>query len=330
MNRQHKQFCRAATLAFGLAALALSGTASMADDYPNKIIHIMVATAGGGPTDLAARLFANYVSEHSGQQAVVENRPGAGGTMALGTTARAAPDGYTLSYAAAGEIVIHPFLYKHLSYDPLKDVIPVAMTAQAPQVLVISAQVPAHNLREFIDYAKANPNKVNFGSSGTGGTPHLGALKFGKLAGLQLTHVPYRGSQLATADLIAGRIQMMHITPLAVVGPARAGQLRILTIAQPQRSPQLPDVPTSAEAGLPGYETSVWFGVFAPRGTPKEIVDKLYGWARDMEKDPGYRKKLTDIYYQPVTLSPEEFQDKINKEAPVWEQAVREFGLSIE
>src|SRR5262249_35220545 len=149
---------------------------------------------------------------------------------------------------------------KNLSFNPLKDVIPVAMTAQAPQVLAINGQLPVTNLKEFIAYAKANPGKVNFGSSGTGGTPHLGALKFAKLAGLQLTHVPYRGAQLATTDLIAGRIQMLHITPLAVIAPARAGLLRILCIAQPNRSPQLPDIPTSAEAGLPGYETSVWFG----------------------------------------------------------------------
>jgi tripartite-type tricarboxylate transporter receptor subunit TctC len=313
-----------------MAALGYSFLPAWSEDYPSKPIHIMVATAAGGPTDLNARLIGRFITQYTGQPTIIENKPGGGGTMALGTTAKADPDGYTLSYAAAGEIVIHPFLYKHMAYDPLKDVIPVAIAADAPQVLAVTAKLPVHTLSEFIDYAKAHPGQVNFGSSGTGGTPHLGALRFAKLAGVQITHVPYRGSGLATADLIAGRIQMMHITPLPVIGAARAGLVRILAIARPQRSPQLPDIPTSAEAGLPGYVTSVWFGMFAPRGTPRPIVDKINGWVRKMEQDPTFQKQLSDIYFLPITMSPEQFQDKINKEAPEWEHDVHEFGLSIE
>jgi tripartite-type tricarboxylate transporter receptor subunit TctC len=315
-------FIGAVLLGFTLPALS--------DDYPSKPIHIMVATAAGGPTDLAARIIGKYITQYSGQPVVVENKPGGGGTQALGETAKANPDGYTLSFCAAGEVVIHPFLYKDLSFNPLKDVVPVAQAAEAPQVLVISSKVPATNLREFIDYAKAHPGEINFGSSGTGGTPHLGALRFAKLAGVQITHVPYRGAPLATADLIAGRIQMMHITPLPVVGPAKAGLVRILAIAQPNHSPALPDVPTSAEAGLPGYETSLWFGLFAPRGTPKPVVDKIYGWVREMDKDPQYRKQLADIFFDASVKSPEAFQAKIDKEAPEWERDVHDFGLSIE
>jgi tripartite-type tricarboxylate transporter receptor subunit TctC len=212
----------------------------------------------------------------------------------------------------------------------LKDVIPVALAAEAPQVLAITAKLPANTLREFIAYAKAHPGEINFASSGTGGTPHLGALRFAKLAGVQITHVPYRGAALAMEDLIAGRVQMMHITPLPVIGAAKAGLVKILAIARPTRSPQLPDIPTSAEAGLPGYVTSVWFGLFAPRGTPNLIVDKLNGWVNEMSNDQSYRKQLTDIYFEPVTMTPAQFQDKINKEAPEWEHDVREFGLSIE
>lgn len=156
-----------------------------------------------------------------------------------------------MSLAAAGEIVIHPFLYKNLPYDPLKDVIPAALAAEAPQVLAVTAKLPVTTLREFIDYCKAHPNEVNFASSGTGGTPHLGALRFAKLAGVKITHVSYRSSGPAVEDLIAGQVQMIHITPLPVVGAAKAGLVRILAIAQPKRLPLLPDVPTSAEAGLP-------------------------------------------------------------------------------
>jgi tripartite-type tricarboxylate transporter receptor subunit TctC len=290
----------------------------------------MVATAAGGPTDLTARVIGKFISQYSGQPVVVENKPGGGGTQALGETAKASPDGYTLSFAAAGEIVIHPFLYKDLPYNPLKDVVPVALAAEAPQVLVISSNVPVHNLQEFIAYAKAHPGEINYGSSGTGGTPQLGALRFAKLADVKITHVPYRGAPLATADLIAGRIQMLHITPLPVIGPAKAGLVRILAIAQPHRSSALPDVPTSAEAGLPGYETSLWFGLFAPRGTPKTVIDKIYGWVRDMNNDPQYRKQLGDLFYEPAIMSPEDFQAKINKEAPEWEHDVHEFGLRIE
>ncbi len=324
------QFNVPARLALCVAMVMGSTVAAKSDDFPSKPIHFEVATAAGGPTDLTARLIGKYINQYSGQPVIVENKSGGGGTAALGATAKADPDGYTLSFAAAGEVVIHPFLYKNLPYDPLKDVIPVALAAEAPQVLAITAKLPMTTLREFIDYCKAHPNEVNFASSGTGGTPHLGALRFAKLAGVKITHVPYRGSALAVEDLIAGRVQMIHITPLPVIGAAKAGLVRILAIAQPTRSPLLPDVPTSAEAGLPGYLTSVWFGLFAPRGTPKPIVDKINGWVAKMSHDEGYRKQLTAIYFQPVTMTPEQFQDKINKEAPEWKHDVREFGLSIE
>jgi tripartite-type tricarboxylate transporter receptor subunit TctC len=246
----------------------------------------------------------------------------------MGLVANATPDGTTLGFGASGDLMITQYVVQHISYDPLKALVPVALVADTPQVLSIAGQVPAHNVQEFIAYAKANAGKVNYGSSGIGSTTHLGAFLFGSLNGLQLTHVLYRSSTLVTLDMIAGRIQMQHSSPLAVLEQARLGKIRMLVVARSERSTLLPDVPSAPEVGLPGYVTPVWFGMFAPRATPKPIVDKLNALMRDMVRDPQYKELMTKSLFGGVSLTPEEIQARVQQEAPMWAKIVHEANIT--
>jgi tripartite-type tricarboxylate transporter receptor subunit TctC len=300
-----------------------------AQTHPARPIKIIVPFAAGGITDFLGRFVADTISARTGQQVIVENRSGASGTLGMEAVAKAAPDGYTLALAHAGDIVVNSFMYSHLSTNPLKDLAPVALIADAPQLLAVNTDLPARTLQDFIAYVKAHPGKVNYGSAGAGSTMHLGANLFAQLAGVQMVHVPYRGATPAIVDLLSGRIQMMHVSLQPIIAHVKAGKLRILAVTLPERwKAYLPDVPTAAEGGLPGYEMALWFGLVAPRATPQPIVHQLNGTIQSMLSEPATKARLVQAYLRPVTpMSAADFQAFIGREVPRWKRIVREAGL---
>jgi tripartite-type tricarboxylate transporter receptor subunit TctC len=313
----------------GLAAsivLALAAVPASAQSYPSKTIRLIVPSTPGGITDFVGRLAADYITSKSGQTVVVENRAGAGGAVGMEAVAKAAPDGYTLGSANTGDIM-SGFLHRGLSFDPLRDLVPVAMVAEAPQLLAVSAHVPATTFQEFLAHARANPGKINYGSAGIGSITQIGAELLARLAGLQLVHVPYRGALPAITDMITGRVQMMHISLNPTIAHIRAGTLRPLVVTAKDRwTDYLPDVPTSAEAGLPDYEMDIWFGLVAPKGTPKPIIEQINGYMRAMAAEPAMRKRIVDAFLRPLTMDTNELAAFVEQDAPRWEKLIRESG----
>jgi tripartite-type tricarboxylate transporter receptor subunit TctC len=313
----------------GLAAsivLALTAAPASAQTYPSKTIRLIVPSTPGGITDFVGRLAADYITSKSGQTVVVENRAGAGGAVGMEAVAKAAPDGYTLGSANTGDIM-SGFLHKGLSFDPLRDLVPVAMVAEAPQLLAVSAHVPANTFQEFLAHARANPGKINYGSAGIGSITQIGAELLARLAGLQLVHVPYRGALPAITDMITGRVQMMHISLNPTIAHIRAGTLRPLVVTAKDRwTDYLPDVPTSAEAGLPDYEMDIWFGLVAPKSTPKPIIEQINGYMRAMAAEPAMRKRIVDAFLRPLTMDTSELAAFVEQDAPRWEKLIRESG----
>jgi tripartite-type tricarboxylate transporter receptor subunit TctC len=316
--------CAGIAIAFGLAAPA------DAQNFPAKPIKMIVPSTAGGITDFVGRLAADYISSRTGQPVIVENRPGAGGAVGMEAVAKAAPDGYTLGAINTGDI-IGGFLHKSLAFDPFKDLLPVAMFAEAPQLLVVSAHLPVKTFQEFLDYARATPGKVNYGSAGTGSLTQIGAEQLARLAGLQLVHVPYRGAIPAVTDMIAGRVQMMHISLNPTYAHIKAGTLRPLAVTVKDRWVEyLPDVPTTAEGGLPDYEMDIWFGLVGPRGMPKPIVEQINGYMRAMVTDPVMKKRIVDGFMRPLSKSADDFAAFLAQDAPRWEKIVRESGAAAD
>jgi tripartite-type tricarboxylate transporter receptor subunit TctC len=317
----------------GLAALvvlSLYPPSAVAQTYPSKTIKIIVPSSAGGITDFVGRLAADYIAKRSGQIVVVENRPGAGGAVGMEAVAKSAPDGYTLGAANTGDI-IGGFLHSRLSFDPVKDLAPVAMFAKAPQLLVVNAKVPAKNLQEFIADAKARPGQINYGSAGTGSLTQIGAEMFARLAGIKIVHVPYRGAIPAIRDMISGRVQMMHISLKPTYVHIKAGTLRALAVTAKERWTEfLPDVPTTAEAGLPDYLMDIWFGLVAPRGTPKPVLDKVNGYMREMVADPVMRERIVKSFLLPVSMSTDEFAAFVKTDTPRWEKIIQESGAKAD
>lgn len=301
----------------------------MAQPYPSKLIRIIIPSPPGGVTDVVARIAADYMSNTIGQRVVGENRTGAAGNVGMDVVAKADPDGYTLALGITGNF-INAFVYKQMPFDVLKDFVPVSPIGEAPQILIVNANMPAKSLKEFIALAKSQPGKFSYGSAGSGSTAHLGANQFVRLAGLELLHVPYRGVGPAVTDLVNGTIQMVSLSAGPVIGFVRAGKLRFLAVASKQRLPQFPDLPTSQEAGLPEYEMSTWFGLFAPRGTPGTIVEQLNRNVRAMVKDPVAKKRLEDYFLTPMDMSATEFSEFVHAEYKKWGRVVRESGIQPE
>jgi tripartite-type tricarboxylate transporter receptor subunit TctC len=294
------------------------------------VVKIVVGASAGGVTDVVARSYAQYLTQATGAPAIVENVTGAGGNVAFASVARAEPDGYTLGLAAAGNIVINPHIYRNMRFDPVADLVPVAPLAAAPQVVVVGAAVPAKTLPELLELAKAEPGRLNYGSAGLGTTNHLAGALLAKLGGLDLQHVPYRGISPAVTDLVGGNIQLMSVAVAPVIGFVREGKLRPLAAATRERLPDLPDVPTAAEAGLPGYEVTTWFGLVAPRGTPEEVVDRLNGLARAMVADPAERRRLEASHLVPMSMSPAEFAALVKADSASWARTAAGLGVSLE
>jgi tripartite-type tricarboxylate transporter receptor subunit TctC len=307
--------------------IALACEPALGETYPSRPVRVMVPASAGGVTDLIARITADYLFARTSQRFVVENRTGAGGNLATEAVARAEPDGYTLGLVASGNLVINPYIYQRMPFDAKTDLVPVAAIAEAPQVIAINKDVPAATLQDLIAIARAKPESLKYASAGNGSTMHLAGDRFARLAGVKLVHVPYRGASPAVTDVIAGFVQVISVSAGPIVAFVRSGQLRVLAAASARRLKHFPDVPTSAEAGLPGYEMTTWFGLVAPRNTPDEIVQRLNGFIRDMLANPGSGKRLEDAFLDRMPMTQPEFAAFVAAEFPKWEKVVRDSGL---
>jgi tripartite-type tricarboxylate transporter receptor subunit TctC len=314
-----------------IAVFAWLGAApALAQTYPTKPIKMIVSTSPGGVTDLAARMLGSFIGTKTGQPVVIDNRPGASGNIAMEAVAKAQPDGYTLGFANTGNIVINPYLYAHMNFDPLTDLVPVGPVGTVPLFLVTNSKVPAENLQEFIAYAKANPDKVNYAGAGAGTTPDLAGMEFARRAGLKLVMVPFKGTAPATTAVIGGDVQVTFVSMGPHIEFVRNGTLRVLGAATPKRASYMPDTPTFEELGFPGFEASTWFSLFAPRGTPPDILEQLNGYTRGMHDDAEVEKRLASNFVDPLALTTREFADLVKANAVNWERIVRETGAKVE
>jgi tripartite-type tricarboxylate transporter receptor subunit TctC len=305
----------AAWTRIALAALVLPAFASAraVEVYPSKPVRFLVGPGPGSGTDITARAIALKLTERLGQAVIVDNRPGAGGTVAIAVAAKAMPDGYTLLFVS-GSLVIHPFIYRDLPYDPARDLAPVSLIGVVPQVLVVNTGVAAKNMAEFIALAKANPAQINYGSGGVGSTGHLAGELLQNMAGIRLTHIPYKGAGPAAVDLIGGQIQMLFTSAVNALQHSRAGRVRVLAVTTARRSSAMPEVPTIAESALPGYELMTWYGVLSSRGTPRDIIARLNRELAAVVKLPEVQEKLVADGVESSTGTPEQFAALIKTE----------------
>jgi len=315
-------------LAAGSAAAAATTNIVVALDYPARPVRMIVGLAAGGPTDLVARTMAQSLSERMGNQFAVENRTGAGGTLATETVINATPDGYTLLFAGP-TVTISASLYKKLG-NVLEELAPVGIVARAPNIMVVTPSLPVKTVQEFIDYAKANPGQISFASSGVGASPHLSGAYFKYLAKIDMVHVPYRGSAAAYPDLMSGKVQLLFDN---LGGPVlemvRAGTLRPLGVTSGERWPLLPDVPAIAET-VPGYEIYVWYAVFAPRNTPPDIIAALNTALKDAVADPRIVARFKADGGVPMSMTPGELAKFMADDASNWHRMVEAAGISAE
>ncbi len=312
-----------------LLALLLLGGAAEAQEYPDRPIRLIVASAAGGASDILARSVGQKLSEAWGQPGVVDPRPGANGNVAALAAARSAPDGYTLMMGTIGVMAVNPAIYRDVGYDPARDFDPVARLVSFANILVVNPAMPVTTQAQFIDYVRAHPG-LGYGSPGNGGSPHLGMLVFARMAGIQMEHIPYRGAAPALNDIIAGNLASAFSDPLATIPQIRAGLVRPLSVSGTRRLAALPEVPTVAEAGIPGYEVVGWLGIVAPRGTPRPIVTKLNTALNGIMQQAEMVQRLTSQGAEIVTGTPEEFGGYIRGEIARWAQITREAGIRAE
>ena len=311
-----------------VALVTLFTTAVSAQSYPAKPVKIVVAFTAGGTTDIMARTLAQRLSERYKQPFVIENKPGAGGNIGTEYALRAPPDGYTLIVNSVGPMAVNPTLYKSLPYDPLTDLVPVAQISDVPNVLVVHPSTGVKDVAGLVAYAKANPGKVNYASTGVGTSSHLAGYMLASRAGFEATHVPYKGAE-ALKDLLTGRVQVMFATIPSVIAHIKAGNLTAIAVSSARRSRSMPDVPTVAESGFPGFEAGSWFGVFAPRGTPREIVLELNRATNDFIAEKNVESRMIEEGADPVGGSPEKFGAFVRSEYEKWRAVVRESGATV-
>jgi len=307
------------------AASALECHAQDAVSYPAKPIRLIIALAPGGGVDTSGRLLGQKFTEAWGQQVVAENRAGAGGTIATEQVARSAPDGYTLLMQSMSH-AITPALYK-LNYDTIKDFTPVSLFVQSPSVLAVHPSLPVKSVKELIAFTKARPNQILFSSSGSGSGQHLAMELLNRMAGIQLVHIPYKGTAPSVLDLVAGRVSVTSASAISTMPHVRTGRLRALAMSSAKRSPSVPELPTVAESGIPGFAVDQWYALFAPAGTPKEIVAKLYGEIAKTVANIETRERLLTMGLDPVGMPPDEFAAYVKTETVKWGALVREAGI---
>ena len=333
MTHFHSPILRRGLIAAAAAAAAcalLPGLAAAQGAFPSKTITIIVPFAAGGTTDILARVVAQGMGAELGQPVVVDNRAGAGGNIGGQLAARAPADGYTLFMGTVGTHAINAALYKKMPFDPIKDFAPLTRVANVPNLLVANPAQPFKTVQELIAYAKANPGKINFGSSGSGSSIHLSGELFKSMAKVDMQHVPYKGSAPAVTDLLGNQIAIMFDNMPSAIQHVRSGKLRAIAVTTAKRSPELPDVPTIAEAGVPGYEATSWFGMFAPAGTPAPVVAKLNATIVKVLAMPDIKKKLAEQGAEAAGETPEQFAAFIQKESVKWGKVVKESGASVD
>lgn len=324
-----KSFTRAFHGGLMAIALGLTASAAMAQSYPQKSVRVVLPYPPGGPTDIVARMLTQKLTENLGQSFVVENRPGATGTVGTNSVARAEPDGYTLLVNASVQVV-YPSLFKDLNFDPIADFAPISLLASGPLALVVNPQLPVKSIQELIDLAKQEPDRLTFGSSGIGAATHLSGEAFKQATGINMRHVSYKGSSPALNDVAGGHVDLMFDS-LASSSPfIQAGKLRALAVTTASRSPAMPDVPSVAEAGVPGYDISTWYGLWAPAGTPETIVKLLSDEAVKAFSDPEVRGRLSTLGLQATTSTPQEFSQFNQDELKKWSAVIKRAGVTVE
>jgi len=325
MNRPRRRILLLATAAVVLSAWS---PAALAQSYPSRPVHWIVSFAAGGGNDIVARLVGQFLSEKLGQQFIIEDRGGAGGNIGMASVLSAAPDGYTIGFAAPNN-AINATLYDKLPFDFLRDSVPVAGTMLLTNVMEVHPSVPTRTVAEFIGYAKANPGRIYFASSGTGASPHMSGELFKAMTGVDIVHVPYRGAGPAMADLLPGRVQVMFDNLPSSIEHIRSGRLRALGVTAGKRSDALPDVPTIGET-VPGYEVDVWNGIVAPRGTPPEIIGTLNRAVNAVLADPRLQARFADLGGAPMPMTPGAFGDLLVAETAKWAKVVKFSGAKPE
>ena len=318
----------------GLAAWAMLGTAAAQPMperiYPAKPIRLVVTFPPGGSTDITARVLAARMSERLGQPVVIDNRPGAGGNIGLDLVAKATPDGYTIGVGAAGALAVNLSLYPKMPFDPVRDFAPVGMVAMIPFVLVANPSFPASTLSEALAIAKAKPGALSIGHGGNGTAMHLSAELLQQMSGIAAALVPYKGSAPATADAVADQLPLAIADIPSSIAFIKSGRLKALGVTSAKRSVALPDVPTFAEAGLPGYESTGWFGIVAPAGTPAAVIDRLNAELQSALNDPETRQRIVASGAEPMPGTPAEFRGMIESEIPKWEKVIKTSGARAE
>ena len=318
-----KTLAAAALLATGM------GSALAQADFPRKPLTMIVPFSAGGTTDILARIVGQALGQELGESIIIENKPGAGGNIGAQQAARAKADGYTLFMGTVGTHAINQSLYKKLPYDPLKDFTPLSRVATVPNLLVAHPSRPYKTVQEMIAYAKANPGEVTYGSPGSGASPHVSGALFQSMTGAQISHIPYKGSAPAMSDLLGNQIAIMFDNMPSAIQHVRSGKLRPIAVTTAKRSPELPDVPTIAEAGVPGYEATSWFGLWAVAGTPAPVLEKLHASLTKVLKDPAVAKKIGDQGGDVVVETPAQFEAFIKSEAAKWGKVVKESGAEV-
>jgi tripartite-type tricarboxylate transporter receptor subunit TctC len=321
---------RALFAAVACAAAAALPAAARAETWPARPIRLVVPFPAGGPTDIVARPFGVMLGDALKQTVIVDNRGGAGGGIGADAVAKAPSDGYTLLLGTVGTAAINVSLYPKLSYDPVRDFTPIALLASAPVAVVVNAEQPIKSARELIAQAKAQPGRLNYGSAGNGTPGHLTAEMFATAAGIKLGHLPYKGSAPAITDLLGNQIPMMFDPVQSVLPHIQSGKLRALAVSSRARSAVLPDVPTAAESGLKGFETSAWWALYAPANLPPDVLAKLRGEALAIVQSPAFRDKLVPLGVQPYTEQPASLADFQKAEIAKWGKAVRDAGVTLE
>ena len=316
--------------AAAVALLAAGAPPASAQAWPNRPVRVLVGFPAGQATDVLARMAAQRMSDATGQQFFVENRPGASGNIAFEMAARATPDGYTLLMGSSGTAAINPSLYAKLPFDINRDFAHVIMMADIPQLLVVNPNLPVKNVRELIDYAKVRPGKIDYASGGSGLTNHLIMEMFKSATGLRLVHIPYRGGPPALTDLIAGQVSLMFETTVGALPHVRNGKLRALAVSRIKRSTGAPDIPTVAESGVPGFDAAAWIAMFAPAGTPREVIARLNSEINKGIVTPEMREKLVGLGADPVGGTPEDFSAFHKAELAKWAKVVKDSGAKVD
>ena len=319
----------ARTMALALVCVVASQTTARAQDYPSRPIKLVLPQPAGGAVDLIARTLGERLAEQMKQPVIVENMPGANGSLAGAAVARAAPDGHTLFMAIDSNLVVNPTLYKNLNYDPFRDFAAIGVVARLYTVLVANPKVPFNNVQELIAYAKAHPNKLNYAGIGVGSGMHLGMELFKFMTKTEINHVPYRGTAPAVTAVVAGEVEMMLTGPQAAKSMSEGGQLKLLAVASPKRLATMPDVPTVDEQGVKGYELAAWFGLLAPGGTPKPIVERLSTEVTKAVHDARFSERMTAQALQVVGSTPDAMLAEMRDDTSKWSALIKATGISI-